>query len=243
EQRIGLAKGAPARSSDVIGAEAAVLRLLLERGYPLARGGDRTAQIDRDAKTMAVTLRSDPGPAPRLGPARATGAEPIDPTFVLRRLPWRYGDIADVREVEEGRRALAATGVFDSAGVQFGDAVGADGLIPVEVTLRERAPRTVGAGVSASTAEGAAFSAFWTHRNLFGGAERLDLRGQLGTVESSLRSDLRLPDVFINDQDLVLSSGLVQESTDGYDSDKVVFGGSFERRVNDILTVDYGVAV
>src|SRR3546814_2368350 len=54
---------------------------------------------------------------------------------------------------------------------------------------------------------------------------------------------LRLPDVFLNDQDLVLSSGLIQESTDGYDSDKVVFGGSFERRVNDILTVDYGVAV
>src|SRR3546814_3022180 len=105
---------------------------------------------------MAVTLRFDPGPAARFGPVRMTGAETVDPTFVLRRLPWRFGDTADVREVEKGRQALAATGVFDSAGVQFGDAVGADGLIPVEVILRERAPRTIGAGVSASTAEGAA---------------------------------------------------------------------------------------
>src|SRR5690606_12814910 len=45
ERRIGLAKGAPARSADVIGAEAAVLRLLQERGHPLARVADRTALI------------------------------------------------------------------------------------------------------------------------------------------------------------------------------------------------------
>lgn len=243
QRRVGLAVGAPARAADVVAAEAAVLRLLHERGHPLARIGDRTVLIDRDAKTMAVTLRFDPGPAARFGPVQVAGAETVDPTFVLRRLPWRYGETADIRQIEEGRRALAATGVFDSAGVRFGDAVGAEGLIPVEVAVRERAPRTIGAGVSASTAEGAAVTAFWTHRNLFGGAERLDLKGKLGTVESSLTGEFRLPDVVVNDQDLVLSSGLIEETTDGYESQKAAVGGRFERHVSEILTVDYGAVV
>lgn len=243
QQRIGLAPGDPARAAEVVKAEASVLRLLHERGHPLAKTGDRTVLIDRDAKTMTVTLRYEPGPAARFGPVQVAGAQTIDPTFVLRRLPWTFGETADIRKIEEGRRSLSATGVFDSAGVRFGDAVGAEGLIPVEVTLRERAPRTIGAGVSASTAEGAALTAFWTHRNLFGGAERLDLKGKLGTVESSLTGELRLPDVIVNDQDLVFSSGLIQETTDGYDSQKGTLGGRFERRVSEILTVDYGVVL
>lgn len=242
-ERIGLAPGAPARAADVVAAEASVLRLLHERGHPLAAIGDRTVLIDRDAKTMAVTLRFDPGPAAKFGPVTVQGAETVDATFVLRRLPWQYGAVADIRKIEEGRRALSATGVFDSAGVRFAEAVDAEGLLPVEVTVRERAPRTIGAGISASTAEGAALNLFWTHRNLFGGAERLDLKGQLGTVESHLTSDLRLPDVFYNDQDFVLSLGLVQEDTEGYDSQKGTVGGRFERRISEILTVDYGITL
>lgn len=243
QRRVGLAVGSAARAADVVAAEAAVLRLLQERGHPLARTGERAVLVDRDAKTMAVTLRYDPGPAARFGPVEVGGAETVDPSFVLRRLPWRYGEVADIRKIEEGRRALSATGVFDSAGVRFGDAVDAEGLIPVQVTLRARPPRTVGAGVSASTAEGAALTTFWTHRNLFGGAERLDLKGRLGTVESSLTGDFRLPDVIVNDQDLVLSSGLIQETTDGYDSQKGSIGGRFERHVSQILTVDYGAVI
>lgn len=242
-ERVELGPGAPARAADVIAAEASVLRLLHERGHPLAVTGDRTVLIDRDAKTMAVTLRFDPGPEARFGPVTVQGAETVDPTFVLRRLPWQYGAIADIRKIEEGRRAISATGVFDSAGVRFADAVDAEGLLPVEVTVRERPRRTIGAGVSASTAEGAAVNLFWTHRNLFGGAERLDLKGQLGTVESHLTSDLRLPDVFYNDQDFVLSLGLVEEDTEGYDSQKGSVGGRFERRISEILTVDYGVTL
>src|SRR3546814_18617344 len=80
---------------------------------------------------MALTLRFDPGPAARFGPVRMTGAETVDPTFVLRRLPWRFGDTADVRAVETGRQALAAPAVSDTSGVQFADALGSDGFLPV----------------------------------------------------------------------------------------------------------------
>jgi len=243
QRRIGLEAGAQARSAEVIAAEAAVLRMLQERGHPLASSGDRTVLIDRDTKKMTVTLRFDLGPESRFGPVTVKGAETVDPGFVLRRLPWRFGETVDVRQIEAGRRNLAATGVFDTVGVQFGETVDAEGLIPVEVTVTERLPRSIGAGLSVSTAEGFGVNAFWTHRNLFGGAERLDLNARLGEVETGLTGDLRLPDVIVNDQDLVLSAGLVQETTEGYDSQKVNVGGHFERRMSDILSVDYGVTL
>lgn len=242
-KRIGLAAGAQARAADVVSAQTTALRILHERGYPLAEAGKRTVLIDRDATEMRVTFRFTPGPAARLGPVSVSGAETVDPGFVLRRLPWRFGESADIRKIEDGRRNLASTGVFDTVDVRFGDAVDAEGLIPVQVSVTERAPRSIGAGVSASTSEGLGVNAFWTHRNLFGGAERLDVNGRVSEVETHVTGDLRLPDVILNDQDLVLSSGLVQESTDSYDSQKVSVGGRFERRVNDILTVDYGAVL
>lgn len=242
-ERLGLEIGAPARSVDVVAADAAVLRMLHEQGHPLATAGKRTVLIDRDAKTMKVTFRIDPGPAARFGAVTVDGAESVDRDYALRRLPWRYGETADIRLVERGRRQLAGTGVYGSVGVRFGETVGADGLIPVKVTLTERPPRSIGAGVSASTSEGFGTNAFWTHRNLFGGAERLDVNGKLSQVETSLTSDLRLPDVFYTDQDFIVSGGLIEESTDSFDSQKATVGGRFEYRVTDILSVDYGAVL
>lgn len=242
-KRIGLDIGAPARSADVLSAEAAILRILHERGHPLARTGDRTVLIDRDARTMRVTFRVDPGPATRFGPVTVSGAGAVDADYALRRLPWRYGETADVRKIEQGRRQLAATGVYETVGVRFADAAGPDGLLPVVVTLTERPARSIGAGVSASTSEGLGANAFWTHRNLFGGAERLDVNGRISQVESSLTSELRLPDVIWNDQDLIFSAGLLEETTDSFDSQKATVGGRFERRISEILSADYGLTL
>jgi len=241
--RLALKLGAAARAADVIAAEGEIVRMLHERGHPLAEAGDRTVLVDHDAAAMRVTYRVDTGPAARFGPVAVEGAETVDPGFVLRRLPWRFGETADARRVEEARRNLASTGLFTTVGVQFGEAVDAEGLLPVRVSVTERPHRTIGAGLGLSTAEGFSVNAFWTHRNLFGGAERLDIAARLGEVESKLTGDLRLPDVFLNDQDLVLSAGVSQENTDGYDAQRIAVGGRFERRVSAILTVDYGMTL
>lgn len=242
-KRLGLEIGGPARSADVVAAEAAVLRMLHESGYPLAAIGKRTVLVDHDKKGMSITFRVDSGPAARFGRVAVSGSESVDKDYALRRLPWRYGDTADVRLIERGRRQLSSTGVYQTIGVRFGESVDADGLIPVEVTLTERPSRSIGAGVSASTSEGLGANAFWTHRNLFGGAERMDVNGRVSQVESSLTTELRLPDVLYTDQDFILGGGLIQETTDSFDSQKATLGGRFEYRVTDVLSVDYGAVL
>ena len=49
-KRIGLAVGDQARAADVVSGQTTALRILHERGYPLAEAGKRTVLIDRDTK-------------------------------------------------------------------------------------------------------------------------------------------------------------------------------------------------
>jgi outer membrane protein assembly complex protein YaeT len=59
--------------------------------------------------------------------------------------------------------------------------------------VQERRPRTVQIGVGFSTVERFFFDASWLHRNLFGGAQRLQLSAHLGSFEQSIEARLHLP--------------------------------------------------
>jgi len=241
-ERLGLKVGDPAEASPVINAQSRIVRALQEDGRPLATAKDRRTVVDHATATMEVTYQVDPGPEARFGQVTVKGAESVDPTFVLRRLPWTYGERADVRKLEEGRDNLIGTGLFTSASVGFGDAVDDEGLIPITVTVTERDRRSIGAGVSYSTSEGLSTSAFWTHRNVFGGAERFDIRATYGEVETGLQATLRIPDVIYNDQDLQLTTAYADESTDGYNAIRYAAEARFDRRLSKIFSVDYGLS-
>lgn len=241
-EAIGLAEGQPARATSVIDAESAILRSLQERGYPMARAEDREVVVDVDAKTMDVVYRIDHGPQMRFGPVQVAGAETIDPIFILRRLPWRYGTVSDIRLIDKGRRNLLATGLFSRVGIEFSGDPDADGLAPVTVTVTEREQRTIGAGLSASTSEGLGASAFWVHRNLFGGAEIWNNTAEISEIQTGLRSELTFPDVLANDQDLSLEASFFEKSTDAFDGTTYKTGLTLDRRISDILSVDYGLS-
>ncbi|MFX4220376.1 MAG: autotransporter assembly complex protein TamA [Thalassobaculum sp.] len=240
---LGLPRGEPARSDKVVTAESTLIRLLQEQAFPLAELADRTATVNRDTKTMDVAFRVAPGPKARYGPVTVTGNETIERDYIVRRLPWVYGDFVDIRTIDKGRKALASTGLFDSAAITFAEGVGPDGLLPITVTVREHAPRSIGAGVSLSTSEGLGSWAHWEHRNLFGGAEKLRFEVGYGEVESSLTGAFTVPDVLVTDQNFTVETGYTEQRTDGYDSESYRVIGRFDRRLSQILSVDYGLSL
>lgn len=242
-EKLGVMAGDPAKASAVVTAETVLIQRLQEQAYPLAKLADRTATIDRDAKTMDLLFRVDPGPKARYGAVTVAGNDSIDRDYIVRRLPWVYGDPVDIRQIDKGRRALTSTGLFDSAGIQLGEEVGPDGLLPITVTVREHSPRSIGAGVSVSTAEGLGSKAHWEHRNLFGGAEKLRLEATVAEVESSLTAAFTLPDVIVTDQTFTIETGYTEQHTDGYDSTGYKVGGRFDRRLTQALSVDYGLSL
>ena len=240
---LGLEQGAPAKSSAVVDAETNLIRLLQQQAYPLAKLADRKALIDRDAKTMDLVFRVDPGAKARYGDITVKGNESIERDYIVRRLPWTYGAPVDMRQIDKGRRALVSTGLFDSAGIVVGDKVADDGSLPITVTVRERPPRSIGAGVRYSTSEGLGTHAHWEHRNLFGGAEKLRVETTVAEVENSLTGAFTVPDVFVTDQNFTIESGYSQQYTDGYDSESYNVGGRFDRRLSQAVSVDYGLTL
>jgi hypothetical protein len=73
---------------------------------------------------------------------------------------------------------LRDTGVFSA--VALGEQpLGPGDTMDIVATLTESPPRRFGFGAELSTDSGARVSAFWLHRNLFGGAERLRIEGEV----------------------------------------------------------------
>jgi translocation and assembly module TamA len=225
-----LQAGEPARTEPVVATEAALLAQLGHEGYPFARKIDRRVVIDHEARTMSVTYVLDPGPAKRFGAAIVSGLERLDPGYVERRFRWRAGEVYDIREVEETRRALIDTGLFSAVKIE----PISDPADPQKVAMRvetvERAHRTIGVGGAYNTSEGAAARVFWENRNLFGQAEYLNLLAEAGTQKVGVAGTFRRPDMLATDQDLVARTEIAREHPAAYDSRHVRLSAGLERR-------------
>lgn len=208
--------GERARAQSVVDAQAALLRALAEQGYPLARVADRRAVVDHATTTMAVDLLVDPGPLSAFGPVTVGGLDRLDEDWVRNRVPWQPAERFSVTQMEELRKRLVASRLFSSVKLATAGAVDARGQLPVAVELEEADRRSIGASVGWSSSEGIATEAFWEHRNLLGGAERLRTALVVGEVRTGLDATFRNPDVGRADQDFLASTVVEEQRTEAY---------------------------
>jgi len=244
-----LRPGAPARAADVVAAGEAVLNALLEEGFALARVPRPDALVDHDTRTMDVRYLAEPGPRLAIGTVTVTGLERLREDYVLRRLGLEPGEPFSPSRLEAARRDLMQGGVLAWARLTPAAEPDADGRLPLSLELAERPRRVVRLAGAYSSDEGLTISTSWTHRNLFGRAERLDLRGDAGQLTTD-RSDplsylgqatLTIPDWWRRDLDLSLKLGAVSERLDAYDRDAKTAGLALARRVSDRLSIGAGV--
>jgi translocation and assembly module TamA len=243
-QAFGLTPGGPALSKTVLDAEPKILRALTERGHPLAKIGKRRVEVDKATKTMDVTYTVDPGPLAAFGPLTVSGTKDVDADYVRRRAAWTDGTPYDIRFVERTRKDLVSSGLFATVRVQPADQVDADGRIPMMIEVAERPPRSVAVGLNYDTSLGASGRAYWEHRNVFGGAEKL--RGTLETGEKrqAVQGDFRKPDVLsTTNRDFVATALAENERLDAYNRRRVLFFSGLEQRFSDVWTGGAGAQV
>ncbi len=155
--------------------ETGLLAKLWEEGYPGAESLGRRVEANFETGTATAVFPISSGPLATYGDIVVRGVEATDESYVTRLRTFQRGEIYARSDIEEYREALAETGLFGEVTVAAGPP-GEDGETPILVTLSEREPRTLGAGVSYGTDVGPGVTAFWEHRNLFGGGELLLLR-------------------------------------------------------------------
>ncbi len=245
-----LKSGEPARAAAVLAAGAAVLQALREDGFALAQVPPPDVLVDHDTRRMDVVYLAEPGPRVALGSITINGLTRLREGYVRRRLDLQPGEPFSPARLEAARRDLLADGVLAWARLTPGTAPDAEGRLPLTLDLAERPLRVVRLAGAFSSDEGATGSAAWTHRNLFGGAEQLTLRADLGQVTEGgphaasylVNGSLRIPDRWLRNLALRLDLGAVNESLEAYDREAVTGGVVLERRFSEQLSGSAGLA-
>lgn len=169
------ANGAPARTAVLIGAASRITNHYREQGHPYATIKDPRPVINHDTRIVQVALAVKPGPVAPIGNITVSGTKNVDPKVVRSFIYVEPGVMFSPKRLSEIRTSVSKIEAIGSVRTRPAEKLDPDGSIPVDVNVTERPPRVLGASARYSTTEGPAIRAYWVHRNLFGGAERLRL--------------------------------------------------------------------
>ncbi|MEX2299013.1 MAG: autotransporter assembly complex family protein [Dongiaceae bacterium] len=234
---LGLNLDMRARADLIKQAEVKLLRQLADSARPLGKITDSEILVDHAKSTMRVTLTVDPGPVAQFGPTSYEGLADVETEYLARMVPWQEGAPYDQRKVDDYRRRLSETELFESVTVEPATTAGADGSLPMQVSTVESKHRTIGATLSYSTDVGPGTTIFWEHRNAFSEGEKLRLELDLSPVRQAVDALMRKPAFRRIDQALLLQATATHEDDDAFEERSLRFFGGLEREQNQYWTL------
>ncbi|MBI1213272.1 MAG: BamA/TamA family outer membrane protein [Alphaproteobacteria bacterium] len=247
----GLTQGLPARSADVVAADARIVSALREAGYPFATIASREAIADHATSKLEITFYVAPGPLATFGKVDVRGQRDMDPEFIAMLAPFAEGDPFKASTLTKYKAELDRLLVFETVTIEEAKSLDAQGRLPVTVVVHERLAHVVGLSASLSTLEGTTLGGYWTHRNLWGQAEQLRLEAQssrlflngVSDYEYALTATLTKPAFPEKRDDLILQIGAKRERPDAFERDAVFADAKVRRRFDATLTGEAGVTV
>ena len=242
---LSLTDGQAGRAADIISAEGRAVAIIQKRGYADVRTEPRAVVVDHADDTVQPTFRISSGPVVRLNGIELVTTGRTNPAWLRKLAPWRSGDDYDPDKVGELERRLLDTSVFESVTVALapGDHTTPDGLRPVVVSLAERKPRTLEAGASYSSTDGAGLDLRWTRYNIFRRADSTALFLRASDVDSRAGVDVSLPHWRRGQQTLKLGAQGYQTVTDAYDETGAGVSVDVERRYSKTSYVTVGASL
>ena len=221
------ASGAPALSGVVGEAAREAVGQWRDRGHAKADIAAVDAVADHAEERLDVTITLAPGRLAKYGTTTVTGTERIDADFVAYMAHLERGRIYDEKDIRAARARLLKMDTFRSVDIKQADAISDDGFLDMTVTVEDRKPRRLGAGVTISNLEGLKLEGFWLHRNLAGRGERFRIDGSVaGIGRSSDPQDYDYeaaatfirPGTFTPDTDFTLKIGAERERIADYNT-------------------------
>lgn len=174
--------GQPAYSTAIEDAAQAGIDGWRRLGYAKARVADQSILADHANQRLQAEILLDAGPKLTFGRLIVQGNEHIAERRLRKITGYREGAVYNPAALEKVADRLRRTGVYRRVAITEAEQIGADGRLDISLDLEEEALRRYGFGLQASSADGADLSAFWLHRNLFGGAERLRIDGLVQSI-------------------------------------------------------------
>lgn len=239
--RFGWDRGMPAAARPLLAAEDECLAFVRSRGYPFPHWSRRVYVPDHAQHLLRVELELDPGQQAVWGKTSITGLVRVSENFVRNELALPEGAPFNPEQLVETRTRLIRLSLFSTVALTPADAPDEQGRLPVALSLRERRPRTIAAGLRYTTDEGAGSRLEWEHRNLLGHAERLRFTLDIGESANSFESRFAIPQFGMPRQRLLLSARAADESPEAYDSRSLRALAQLEREWRQIFWARGGV--
>ncbi len=225
ESKLGLTTDKPAVAGDILASSARLLASLQEQGYALANVDPPIAYADDKTHTIDVLVKATTGPRVAIGSIAIDGLQNVHAGVVRDTMTIKEGDAYKPSKIEEARQAVLGLGVFASVGVHAAGKLDAQGRMPLTFLVTERPMHAVAFTAAYSTDLGVSLSASWSHRNLLGNAEQLNLSAAVTGLAASATNALGYnasaqflkPAFFARNQTLELDIAGVKQSLDAYD--------------------------
>jgi translocation and assembly module TamA len=171
-----------AESGAVVAAVGAAVDGWRDAGHAKAAAGAQNLVADHGAATLSAEVAILPGPRLRFGPLVVQGHARMREARVLEIAGLPVGQVYSPAEVERAAARLRRSGVFKSVALVEDDAITAPDLLGVTARLVEEKTRRYSFGAEIASFDGLMVNGTWLHRNLFGGAERLTLNGEIRNI-------------------------------------------------------------
>ena len=231
-EEAGFEAGRLARADVVKRAANLSIEAWRQQGYAKAALLSKSAIANHPSNQMHVTLQLESGPKTAYGDLTVEGTEDMDPEFVAFMTGLQPGQEYDPDDIKKAYKRLDRLGVFSLRKVNEAETVSSDGLLPLQLMVKERDRRRIGLGASLSSVDGAGIEAYWLHRNLFGKAERLRLDAKFSGIgasedidkyDYSIGASFTKPGIYSPDTDLNANVYAKHEYNESYEESG--FGG------------------
>lgn len=216
-------------------------------GHAKARVAGQDITADHGTGRIDADIRLDAGPRLRFGTLTLTGHERMRPQRIVKIAGYREGEVFDPETLDRLQTRLRRTGIFRSVSVSEAETPGPGDTLGITLDVEEEALRRFGFGAEYSSADGADLSAFWLHRNLFGGGERLRFDalargvGDDDTVtEYQLGARLERPGTPFTDSSVFAQASIDRSEILDLEIETISLGIGAERVITDQLTAELG---
>ena len=257
---IRLKPGDPARAGDLRAAQIRIVDRLRARSRPLAKIEQAVATVLHQTGEIDLLLIVDPGREAGIGTVAISGTNDVDPAVVRSFIYLEEGEPYTPRKLAATRKSVGQIEALGSVRIREAEVPGASGNLPVFVELTDRKPRVFGVSARYSSIDGPGVHAYWVHRNLFGGAERLRLDADIGFFVNNDGTQ-RLSDIELGDftgrlgasfikpalwgsrNDFLVDAALVREKTLDYTGYYVNGTAAIRHRFSDVFSVQAGLGI
>ena len=179
-------------SQRLIANSADLIRLRLgEEGYAFA-SIEPVPELDREAKTVSLTLYVDPKNRVYVRRINFDGADSVNDDVFRREMRQFEGGYLSNSKVERSRIRLQRLPYIENVAVETTPVPGTPDLVDVDYELTEGLPGQFGGGLGFSEAQGLIFNVNFVHTNFLGTGNRVaaDVNtGQYRTIYSASHTD------------------------------------------------------